>query len=796
VHVGWLLAYALFAAAALHPHDGAAPAGARERVPGPRRMLPLAAALLAAPAVLVLRAAAGSDLEVPAVASGSVVLSLLVVLRVSRTVRRYQRAVEREARLRELGAALVAATDRGEIYSAATAIIHRLVPDARVTLFVGTGDRLDVVAAVGEHADRVRGRTVVDPPPLPTSEPSLEIDAAVLERLGFAGDGTVTVFPLVVADEVRGAIATRTAAPHPRPLRETLETVSSQIALALESAALLDDLVVRRSEERFRTLVQNASDVIGVVGRDGTLSYVTPSVAPVFGYQPEALLGRPIVELIHPDDGAAIVELLGPAAPAPGSVVTLDLRFRMRDGEWRTLNTVVANLLDDPELRGLVLTGRDVTERKQLEHQLAHQAFHDPLTGLANRALFTDRVEQALLRENARTTVIFVDLDDFKTVNDSLGHAAGDELLVRVAKRFAACTRSGDTCARLGGDEFGILVDGGDEGVDAVAERVLASLREPIRIHDRRIWVRGSIGIATATGGETADELLRNADVAMYRAKAEGKGCYARFEPAMHLEAVRRLELTAELERALQRREFELHYQAVVALATDDIVAFEALIRWRHPERGLVPPLEFIGLAEETDLIVPIGRWVLQEACRRAAGWQLEGLPIAVNVNLSARQLADPALVDDVSAALAESGLPPELLVLEITESVLMRDPEPAGARLEQLKQLGVRLAIDDFGTGYSSLEYLHRFPVDELKMAKPFVDALGDGEEELATAILKMSDTLKLSTVAEGIERAEQLSRLRELGCDLGQGFHLARPLEAQHAERLLEDRRASVAA
>jgi EAL domain-containing protein (putative c-di-GMP-specific phosphodiesterase class I) len=246
----------------------------------------------------------------------------------------------------------------------------------------------------------------------------------------------------------------------------------------------------------------------------------------------------------------------------------------------------------------------------------------------------------------------------------------------------------------------------------------------------------------------------------------------------------------------VQRDEFELHYQAVVSLATDRIVAFEALIRWHHPERGLVPPLEFIGLAEETDLIVPIGRWVLQEACARAAGWQAGGAPIAVNVNLSARQLADAHLVDDVAAALAASGLAPGLLVLEITESVLMRDPEPAGRRLEQLKQLGVRIAIDDFGTGYSSLEYLHRFPVDELKMAKPFVDALGAGDEELASAILKLSDTLKLATVAEGIERAEQLDRLRELGCHLGQGFHLARPLRLADAEQLLEDRRAATTA
>ena len=418
-----------------------------------------------------------------------------------------------------------------------------------------------------------------------------------------------------------------------------------------------------------------------------------------------------------------------------------------------------------------------------------HQAFHDPLTDLPNRALFVDRLEQGMRRarrKRSQLAVLFLDIDRFKIVNDSLGHAAGDELLREVGARLLTSIRPGDTAARFGGDEFAILLEDVESREDAehIAMRILLSLRTPLGIGGRDVFVTASIGISM--DATRAEDAIRDADLAMYRAKGQGKGRYVVFEPYMHAAVVERASLEADLQRVIERDELILHYQPIVALDGGDVVGAEALVRWRHPERGLVAPDAFIPLAEETGLMPELGRWILLDACRQAAAWQ-RVRPLRLSVNLSACQLQSAELVRDVEAALAVSGLAPSSLVLEITETALMRDVEDTITCLNDLKRLGVLLAVDDFGTGYSSLDYLRRFPIDLLKIDKAFVDDLVGGDSKLAQAIIDLGESFGLQVVAEGIEHDAQRLRLLELGCALGQGFHFARPMAAQELSALL---------
>ncbi len=427
-------------------------------------------------------------------------------------------------------------------------------------------------------------------------------------------------------------------------------------------------------------------------------------------------------------------------------------------------------------------------ERKGLEEQLTHQAFHDSLTGLPNRALFTDRVQHAIdrtTRAQESIAVLLLDLDDFKSVNDSLGHLAGDELLKVLAERLVACLRSADTAARLGGDEFAILLEGSDKrSAMRIAERILESLGESLLLFGREIKVSGSIGIALSADGDTRmSDLLRNADTAMYAAKDAGKNRYQIFEQRMHSGIIKRLELQAELQRAVKSDEIVVHYQPVYRLDPHSMTGVEALVRWDHPVKGLVPPADFIPMAEETGLIVPIGMRVLEETCRQLKIWSetvVRGASLRAGVNFSARQLQVPTLVEDVTACINNSGIDPSLIVVEITESVLMHDPEEIAAKLERLKDFGVNLAIDDFGTGYSSLSYLRRFPVNVLKIDKFFVQGLDRGPEEAAygRAIVKLGHSLDLDVCAEGIETPGEYEALIEMGCEFGQGFLFSRPV------------------
>jgi diguanylate cyclase (GGDEF)-like protein/PAS domain S-box-containing protein len=551
------------------------------------------------------------------------------------------------------------------------------------------------------------------------------------------------------------------------------------------------------AEARFRSLVQNANDVILICAPDTTIRYQTPSAMTVLGFGDDELLDTRLSELVHPHDAGRVLALCSEIGAHPGAARMIDWRMRHADGSWVHISSTASNMIDDPNVGGLVMTLRDNSEQKSLEEQLTHQAFHDSLTKLANRALFSDRVGHALMRADRTghdAIVLFVDVDDFKTVNDSLGHAAGDDLLIEIAARLEGAVRPSDTVARLGGDEFAILLEDMSNITDAqiVAERILTDFESSIEIQNRELFVRASIGIASSANREEgAEELLRNADVAMYTAKGAGKGTYVIFEPTMHEAALDRLELKGAMERALEFDEFRLHYQPIVDLTTGGICGVEALVRWQRGDT-LVPPMDFIPLAEETGFIHKLGSWVLMEACRQGREWQERyplAEPLGINVNVSVQQILQPTLVEAVSAALFESGLDPATLTLEITEHDLLRGIDEVVGRLEALKTLGVRIAIDDFGTGYSSLSYLGRFPVDVLRIDRSFMARLAEeGEAALTEAVVQLGRTLSLEVVAEGIEELEQLLVLRTLDCGRGQGFYFARPLDHKACQELMD--------
>lgn len=561
---------------------------------------------------------------------------------------------------------------------------------------------------------------------------------------------------------------------------------------------------LRESEARFRNLVEHSPQAVALHA-EGRMLYANPACATLLGFAAEGhLMGEPILQFATGDTAPVLIDSFASLSRAPSKAVTCICQFRQAGGTRMVDVEVTSVPVVYAGRAGVLSILHDVTERKQLEDQLAHQAFHDPLTNLANRVLFRDRVEHALqraVRGAASPSVLLIDLDNFKAVNDGLGHSAGDWLLIEVAARLTNCLRPADTVARLGGDEFAVLLDDETAPAEQIAERILHAFNVPFSVQGTDIVVTMSIGIAALLPHQGADDVLRNADLALYRAKGEGKACAASFEPEMHVAALRRLELEGELRRAIGGEEgagnLVIHYQPIIRMSTGRMFGFEALVRWHHPERGILEPLDFISLAEETGLIVPLGRWVLDEACRQAVEWQVRynsmlrgtGISLIVGVNISGRHLSQPEIVKHVSTSLAASGLAPSHLVLELTESMLVHDNRATLERLHSLKSLGVRLSIDDFGTGYSSLAYLERFPVDSLKMDRSFIAGLATDRAKapLAEAVIGLGRILGLRVVAEGIETADQWDRLRQLGCGLGQGFHIARPLPADGFEQYL---------
>jgi diguanylate cyclase (GGDEF)-like protein/PAS domain S-box-containing protein len=555
---------------------------------------------------------------------------------------------------------------------------------------------------------------------------------------------------------------------------------------------------LRESEERYRALAQKSSDIVTLLGIDGTLRYQSPSVERTLGYRPEEMVGENAFDYVHPEDLRRVRSAFLRGLNHPDLHPTVEYRFRHKDGSWVWLESVGTNLIDDPKVGEFVVNSRDITERKTLQERLKYQATHDLLTELPNRQLFLDRLGQALRRTRRRpehkAAVLFVDLDNFKVVNDSLGHEAGDLLLVRMGERLRRCLRPEDTLARFGGDEFAMLLENLQSPTDAVrvAERIGEELRSPLVLEGRELVLRASIGIALGDARTKGPgELLKDADTAMYRAKADAAG-YRIFEPKMYEQALRRLKVENDMRRAIEAGEFVVDYQPIVDLQRGEVWGGEALVRWEHPERGLLYPSQFVAVAEETGLIVPLGERVLEEACRQAAKWQRgrpEATPPVVCVNVSARQLGRQDLTETVEGVLRRTGLDGRCLCLDITETLYITVLEGNTAALNDLRRMGVRISIDDFGMGHSSLSYLKRLPADTLKIDKSFVGGLGEDVED--TAIVRMTTTLAhtlgMKIVAEGVESEEQAEELREMGCDLGQGFHFAEPLPPREASEFL---------
>jgi diguanylate cyclase (GGDEF)-like protein/PAS domain S-box-containing protein len=554
---------------------------------------------------------------------------------------------------------------------------------------------------------------------------------------------------------------------------------------------------LRESEQRFRALVQRATDMIVVVDPSGTLKYESPAVERILGWKPGQRLGRAGIDFIHPDDRERVSGVLADVLARPSETRMVELRQQDSTGVWHWVESIVTNLIDESTVHGIVINHRVVDDRKSLEEELLHRAFHDSLTGLANRGLLRNRLETALVRRDRAMrcpALLFIDVDDFKTVNDGFGHASGDQLLIEISGRLLGCVRPEDLVARLGGDEFAVLIEESSTRRDAatdVAQRILDAMKAPFYVSGRESHVRTSIGIASYSGGSpSADLVLRQADIAMYHAKANGKAQYAIFSNTMDEILRSRLMIETELRAALEQDQIRVVYQPIVALATREIEAVEALVRWQHPTRGLLTPADFLGVAEDTGLIVPLGRLVLREACRQARLWR-ERLKsdIKVSINLSATQLNVASIVEDVRSALEKARIDPEALVLEVTEGALIADVSGMAKTIQSLRSLGVSIAIDDFGTGYSSLSHLQRFSVDAIKLDKSFVDGICRNTEGamITRAVLAIGEEFHLQVIAEGVESDEQDAELRRLGCKSAQGYLYARPVEVDVVDGLL---------
>jgi diguanylate cyclase (GGDEF)-like protein/PAS domain S-box-containing protein len=828
VDLGWALYYGACGASALHPTMAnlTQPVTKQLVEVSPGRLAVLMLASLIAPVVLLTEAPRGSASDVSVIAVFSAILYLLVLTRLWMAAASHRRALNRERVLRRAGQSLVTAVDVTEVAAAVTDAVDALL-GGHALGDVLLGVRIDGAlrdaaagAAVPAQADRIGTLAETVLPLLNGSAPILTSMRALPERARTVLPRTdwmllcpVSLTDRASGDPLMGLIAVFGEQRILADLSATLEILAHQVALTVESITLRQAVIRQRNEAYFRTLVQDASDAIVIVGDDGRIKYATPSTASIYG--DITVEGEYIWDLVADEERAGLertfAELRELAAIGPRLV---DLQITRRDGRRVHIQSRCSDLRGDPNVDGLVFTLRDVTEQHNLVEEMKHRAFHDALTGLPNRVLLQDRIAQQLAaarRTGLIAGVLFVDLDDFKVVNDTMGHSVGDELLVAASARLAELIRDSDTAARLGGDEFALLIGNVEDtaAVEAAAERVVRAFAEPFALANGLVTNTVTVGVATTDDSADTDELLKHADLALYAAKAAGKRQWRRYQPVLSAGLIRRREIQEAMEEAVAKSEFTLVYQPIVALDTGELAGFEALVRWPHAEWGMMQPLQFITLAEETGQIIALGAWVLDRAAADLARWRrgiaaaarldeaqpaAEGQPAAerrdlyVSVNVSARQFADPGFADTVRRTLASSGLPARALTLELTETALLHRDERMHADLAELKAIGVKLALDDFGTGYSSLSYLRELPIDVVKMDKSFVDGIAESEQRLALAegIVRLAQTLQLKVVAEGIETEIQRDLLISMGCHFGQGYLLAMPMQPSQAAEL----------
>jgi diguanylate cyclase (GGDEF)-like protein/PAS domain S-box-containing protein len=820
VDLGWAVFYSAWGAAALHPSMTrlTEPVPRQQVEVSPMRLGLLMLASLIAPVVLLTAVPGTAATDVSVIAVFSAILYLLVLTRLWDAAASHRRALDRERVLRQAGLALVTTADVPQVAAAVRDAVDALL-GRRSQGDALLGVRIDgTLRAVERGTDPAGDRRVgrqteswlslgAGTAPALTSMRELPEQA----RTARPGADWMLLCPLVLKDRPAGdtsigLIAVFGERRSLTDLSATLDILAHQVALTLESVTLRQEAIRRRNEAYFRALVQDASDAIVIVGDDGTVKYATPSTAAIFG--DVTVERKQLWDLVAAEDRADVartfMRLREHARFGPRVV---EREITRRDGRSVRIQARCSDLRAEPNVAGLVFTLRDVTAQHKLEEELKHRAFHDALTGLPNRVLFQDRIAQqvtAAARAGTLAGVLFVDLDDFKVVNDTKGHSVGDELLVAAAARLAALVRESDTAARLGGDEFALLVGGAESAaaVEAAAERIVGAFAEPFALATGLVTTTVTVGVATTEDSTDTDELLRHADLALYAAKAAGKRQWRRYQPVLSSGLIRRREIQEALEEAVATSAFSLVYQPIVALDTGELAGFEALIRWPHPQWGMMQPGQFITLAEETGQIIAIGSWVLSRATaditRLRGAAEPPGRPggeagarrreLYVSVNVSACQFADPGFADTVREVLGSSGLESRALMLELTETALLRRDERLHSDLAELRTIGVRLAIDDFGTGYSSLSYLRDLPIDVVKMDKSFVEGIAESDQRLAVAegIVQIARTLSLEVVAEGIETEAQRDLLGSMGCHYGQGFLLAMPMPASEAEEL----------
>ena len=800
--LGCVAFYVLGGTAALHPSMRELTEKQPSRPLSPISLAAISVSTVVAPALLVARAILNPTVDDGVlIGTVSALLFILVMLRITGLAQNRAVHAQREHILRDLGERLLGATELSEVVSVSLGAVAAIV-----------GDRSGacLLTQIGEDGERVVGGV-----------PTILVGCSViLQQSDRAYGGLKVTFPKVPSPVIDSAHDwTQIALADVQGVRRQilishktdfspdtltiLEAMAALVSLAFERMELSMILYERRSEAKFRSLVQNASDVILIVQADGRLSAETPSVSTVLGYVRETIEAKTMSDLLHPDDATPALALVESMMSGRRMGGTRDeWRVRHADGRWLVMEVTGSDLSADVHIAGVVLTLRDVTERRHLESELRHRAFHDGLTNLANRDLFNDRVEHALGRREREATsvaVLLLDLDDFKLVNDTFGHGAGDELLIQVGSRLAGLLRHGDTAARLGGDEFAICAafDGSEtDAVTALAERVIDVFGAPFAVANTDMNTSATVGIASARSDSdsNAADLLREADLALYAAKNAGKRTFRFYEPSLHQAVLMRMQERTELEQAIARGELLVYYQPIVELRDGRIAGVEALARWNHPERGILLPSEFIPIAEESGLIVPLGRWVLDQACADLSRWRRSNPnahQLRMSVNVSPRQLHDQHFAKMVDEVLVEHGLDPSVLTLEITEGVLLEEDDSVVRLLATLQERGITLALDDFGTGYSSLSYLHQFPLGTIKIDRAFVRDMDKGNGmALLDTIVSMGRNLGLLGIAEGIEIPSHVAELELLGCKYGQGFLFAHPLPADALEALLDHR------